>query len=77
MTRHLIYKHKTTDMKDKRVPKIALNSSQSYLRFKRGCHKDSKPWLNHWRIEELNSQNIDTIKIPHLNLRINCGVIKN
>jgi hypothetical protein len=63
MTRYLMYKHKTTNMKDKRLPKIASNSSQSHLQLKRGWHKDVKSWLNHWRIEEeVTLQNIDTIK---------------
>jgi hypothetical protein len=53
MTRYLMYKHKTTNIKDKRLHKIASNSNQSHLRLKRGWHKDGKSWLNHWRIEEV------------------------
>jgi hypothetical protein len=42
MTRYLIYKHKTNNMKDKRLPKIVSNSSQSHMCLKRGCHKYTK-----------------------------------
>jgi hypothetical protein len=63
MTKYLMYKHKKTNMKDKRLPKIASNSSESNLRLKRGWHKDVNSWINHWRIEEeVTLQNIDTIK---------------
>jgi hypothetical protein len=39
-------------MEDKRLPKIASNSSQNHLRLKQGWHKDAKSWLNHWGIKE-------------------------
>ena len=49
-------------MDDYRFPKIASNSSQNHQWLKRGQHKDGKPWLNHWGIqEEAIMQNIDTI----------------
>jgi hypothetical protein len=39
ITVYLIYKHKITNMKDKRLLKIASNSSQSHSWLKRGRHK--------------------------------------
>jgi hypothetical protein len=63
MIRYLTYKHKTTNMKEKRIPEISSNSSQSHLWIKRDWHKDAKSWLNHWRIEEeITLQNINTNK---------------
>ena len=47
MTKHLIYKYKVTNMKDKRLPKIAINSSENHLHLKRSWHKDAKSWLKH------------------------------
>jgi hypothetical protein len=52
MTRYLMYKNKLNNMEDKRLPKIASNSSQNHLRLKRGWHKDAQSWLNHWGIKE-------------------------
>ena len=49
-------------MDDKRLPKIASNSSQNHPRLKRGWHKDAKSRLNHWGMkEEAIMQNIDNI----------------
>jgi hypothetical protein len=39
-------------MEDKRIPNIALNSSQNHLQLKQGWHKDDKSLLNHWGIKE-------------------------
>jgi hypothetical protein len=62
MIRYLTYKNKINNMDDKRLPKIASNSSQNHQRLKRGWHKDAKSWLNHWGIqEEAIMQNIDNI----------------
>jgi hypothetical protein len=36
MTRYLMYKNKLNNMEDKRLPKIASNSSQNHLRLKQG-----------------------------------------
>jgi hypothetical protein len=52
MTRYLMYKNKLNNMEDKRLPKIASNSSQNHLRLKQGWHKDAQSWLNHWGIKE-------------------------
>jgi hypothetical protein len=52
MIRYLTYKNKINNMDDKRLPKIASNSSQNHQRLKRGWHKDAKSWLNHWGIQE-------------------------
>jgi hypothetical protein len=52
MTRYLMYKNKINNMEDKRLPKIASNSSQNHLQLKQGWHKDAKSWLNHWGIKE-------------------------
>jgi hypothetical protein len=63
MTRYLMYKNKINNMEDKRLPKIASNSSQNHLWLKWGWHKDAKSWLNHWGIkEEVTLQNNDNIK---------------
>jgi hypothetical protein len=39
-------------MDDKRLPKIAPDSSQNHQRLKHGWHNDAKYWLNHWGIKE-------------------------
>ena len=63
MTRLMLYKNKINNTGDHRLPKIALNSSQNHLRLKRGWYKDTRPWLNHWEIDEnVALQNIDNIK---------------
>ena len=63
MTRYLMNKHKTNNMKDKRIPKIVSNSSQSNLQCKRDWHKYGNSWLNNWIVEkEVTLQNMDTIK---------------
>jgi hypothetical protein len=63
MTRYLMYKNKLNNMEDKRLPKIASNSSQNHLQLKQGWHKDAQSWLNHWGIkEEIILQNKDNIK---------------
>ena len=50
-------------MRDHRLPKLALNSSQNHLRLKRGWYKDTKAWLNLWEIDENDAlQNINNIK---------------
>jgi hypothetical protein len=62
MIRYLTYKNKINNMDDKRLPKIASNSSQNHQRLKWGWHKDVKSWLNHWGIqEEAIMQNTDNI----------------
>jgi hypothetical protein len=48
MTRYLLYKNKLNNMEDKRLPKIASNSSQNHLRLKQGWHKDAQSWLSDW-----------------------------
>jgi hypothetical protein len=63
MNRYLMYKNKLNNMEDKRLPKIASNSSHNHHRLKRGWHKDALSWLNYWGImEETIFQNKDTIK---------------
>jgi hypothetical protein len=58
MTRYLMYENKINNMEDKRLPKIASNSSRNHLRLKWGWHKDAKSWLNHCEIkEEVRLQN--------------------
>ena len=52
MARLPLYKHEINNMRDHRIPKLALHSSQNHLRFKRGWHKDTRAWLNHWEIDE-------------------------
>ena len=50
-------------MGDHRLPKLALNSSQNHLRLKHGWYKDTRSWLNHWKIDEnVALQNINNIK---------------
>ena len=50
-------------MEDHRLPKLAFNSIQNCLRLERGWYKDTKPWLNHWEIDEnVALQNINNIK---------------
>ena len=62
MTRYMMYKHKINNMGNKRLPKIALNSSQNQLHLKRRWCKDTMAWLNHWGIDENNIlQNIDKV----------------
>ena len=63
MTRYLMYKHKINNMGNKRLPKIALNSSKNQLHLKRCQCKDIMAWLNHWGIDENDIlHNIDNIK---------------
>ena len=63
MTRYLMYKHKINNMGNKRLPKIALNSSQNQLHLKWCWCKDTMAWLNHWGINENEIlQNIDNVK---------------
>jgi len=63
MIRYLMYKNKINNIDNKRLPKIASNSNQNYQWLKWGCHKDAKPWLSHWGIQEdVIMQNIDNIK---------------
>ena len=40
MTRLLLYEHKNNNMGEIRLPKLALNSSQTHLRLKQGWYKD-------------------------------------
>ena len=50
-------------MGNKRLPKIALNSSQNQLRLKWCWCKDTMAWLKHWGIDENDIlQNIDNVK---------------
>jgi hypothetical protein len=61
--RYLMYKNKFNNTKDKRLPKIASNSSHNHLRLKRDSHKDAQSWLSQWGImEDTILQNKDTIK---------------
>ena len=64
MTRYLMYKHKRNyNMRNERLPKISLNSSQNQLRLKWCWCKDSMAWLNYWGINENDIlQNIDNVK---------------
>ena len=49
-------------MGNERLPKIALESSQNYLRLKWGWCKDTMAWI-HWGIDENGSlQNINNFK---------------
>jgi hypothetical protein len=45
--RYLTYKNKINNMDDKRLPKIASNSSENHQRLKQRWHKSAKSWLNH------------------------------
>ena len=79
MTMLLLYKHKINNMRDHRLPKIALNSSQNHLRLKWGWYKDTRAWLNHWEIDENveSSKILITLKLfLLLSLRRKCGVRK-
>jgi hypothetical protein len=50
-------------MEEKRLPKIASNSSRNHHLLKRGCDKYVWSWLNYWGIMEVTVlQNKDTIK---------------
>ena len=50
-------------MRDHRLPKLVLNSSQNLLRLKQGWHKDARVWLNRWEIDDIVAlQNINNIK---------------
>jgi len=63
MTRLFLYKHKLNNIGDHRLPKLALNSSQSHLRLKWGWYKDTRAWLNLWKIDKnVALQNINNIK---------------
>ena len=63
MTRYLMYKHKINNMRNERLPKIALDSIQNQLRLKRYRCKDTMAWLNHWGIDENDIlHNIDNVK---------------
>ena len=63
MARLLLYKHEINNMRDHRIPKLALHSSQNHQRFKRGWYKDTGAQLNHWEIDEnVALQNINNIK---------------
>lgn len=75
-TRLLLYKHKLNSIGDHRIPKLALNSSENNLRLKRGLHKDTRAWLNHWEIDEnVALQNINNIKkLLLLSSKKKCGV---
>jgi hypothetical protein len=59
-----IYQYgKLNNMEDKRLPKIASESSRNLLRLKQGWHEDVQTSLSHWGImEETILQNKDTIK---------------
>jgi hypothetical protein len=52
MTRYVMYKNKLNNMKEKRLPKISLNSNRDHLQLKQEWHKDAQSWLNHWGIKE-------------------------
>jgi hypothetical protein len=47
-----MYKKNINNMDNKRLPKIASDSSQNHQRLKQGWHNDAKSWLNHWGIKE-------------------------
>jgi hypothetical protein len=61
MIRYLMYKKNVKSMDNKRLPKIASDSSQNHQRLKQGWHNDAKPWLNRIK-EEVILQNINDIK---------------
>jgi hypothetical protein len=50
--RYLMYKNKINKMDEKRLPKIASDSSQNHQWLKKGCLNDAKFGLNHWGIKE-------------------------
>ena len=79
MTRYMMYKHKINNMGNKRLPKIALNSSQNQLHLKRCWCKDTMAWLNHWGIDEndICKTMIMSKMLLLRSLKINCGVRKN
>ena len=52
MTRYLAYKYTIFNMEGNKLPMIASNSIQNHLLLKWGWHKDAKPWLNCWGINE-------------------------
>ena len=55
--------HKINNMKNERLPKIALNSSQNQLCLEWCWCKYTMTWLNHWGINENDIlQNIDNVK---------------
>ena len=79
MTRYLIYKHKINNMGNKRLSKIALNSSQNQLRLKRCWCKDTMAWLNHWGIDGnnilQNNDNVKNIITSKFKEKFSCGKI--
>ena len=49
-------------MDNKRIHKIASDSSQNHEWLKQGWHNDAKSWINHWGIkEEVIPQNTNDI----------------
>ena len=48
MTRYVMYKHNINNIGNKKLPKIALESSQTQLGLKRCWCKDTIAWLDHW-----------------------------
>jgi len=68
MIGYLMYKHKhkTNNIKGKRLTKDCFKLSQSHVQLRRGWHKYGMSWLNHWRIEEVTLQKMIPLKIlPH------------
>ena len=63
MTRYLMDTHKINNIRNERLPKIALNSSENQLCLKPCWCKDTMAWLNHKGINE-NAilHNIDNVK---------------
>jgi hypothetical protein len=78
MTRYLMYKNNKQHGRQE-ASKIASKSSQNHLWLKQGWHKYAKSWLNHWGIRKRSLCRITIILkiLLHLNLRRNCGAIKN
>jgi hypothetical protein len=58
-----MYKHKLSNLEDKRLFMIASNSIENHMRLKWVWYKDTKSWLDQWGIEEeVTLLSIDTIK---------------
>jgi hypothetical protein len=77
VTSLLMYKNKINIMEDKRLPKVASNSSKNHLCLKWVSHKDAKYWLSHSSIEEevtlQNNYNIKNIITTKFKEKIWCN----
>ena len=73
-----MYKHNINNIGNKKLPKIALKSSQNQLGLKRcGC-KDTIAWLDHWGLMKTTfCRTLIMSKIVLLlNFYKNCGATK-